>query len=172
MGTTVSDELVAEYAERVRAGKPLGKLFPAPMSECEFTENQRKVIREARHDRKADMKRKEGGAAAPAAVKKPVPKAPAKAPFPQKIQKPAGGSKLSKMLYLQHGRCFFCGEPLAERDASIEHLNPKSKGGTSTEDNEVVCHASLNDTFGNMDLKRKFEFTLRRGGAFKCPRDK
>lgn len=73
------------------------------------------------------------------------------------------------MLYLQHGRCFFCGEVLLENKASIEHLNPKAKGGTNTEDNEVVCHATLNQTFGSMDLKRKFEFILRQEGAFKCP---
>src|SRR5712675_1317430 len=36
-------------------------------------------------------------------------------------------TKLNKMLYLQHGRCFFCGEELPEKDASIEHLNPKAK---------------------------------------------
>jgi len=78
-------------------------------------------------------------------------------------------TKLQKMLYLQSGRCFFCGQPLREEDATIEHLNPRSKGGTSTEDNEVVCHATLNDTFGNMDLKRKFEFSLKAAGSFKCP---
>ena len=78
-------------------------------------------------------------------------------------------SKLGKMLYLQSGRCFFCGEPLREEDASIEHLNPLSRGGTRTEDNEVVCHATLNETFGSMDLKRKFEFSLKAAGKFKCP---
>jgi hypothetical protein len=88
-------------------------------------------------------------------------------PSPTHKQKPR--SKLSKMLYLQSGRCFFCGEPLREEDASIEHLNPTSKGGTRTDDNEVVCHASLNETFGSMDLKKKFEFTLKSAGNFKCP---
>jgi hypothetical protein len=78
-------------------------------------------------------------------------------------------SKLQRMLYLQHGRCFFCGEELHESEASIEHLNPKSNGGKSTEDNEVVCHVSLNQTFGSMDLKRKFEFVLRQAGTFRCP---
>ncbi len=83
--------------------------------------------------------------------------------------KPKPLSKLSKMLYLQGGLCFFCGEPLSEEDASIEHLNPKSKGGSSTDDNEVICHKSLNETFGNMGLKQKFEFTLKSAGHFKCP---
>ncbi len=48
----------------------------------------------------------------PPVVASPIPK------------KPKGLSKLGRMLYLQSGRCFFCGEPLREEDASIEHLNP------------------------------------------------
>ncbi len=94
---------------------------------------------------------------------------PAGTPHPPAVEKPKALSKLGKMLYLQSGRCFFCGEPLREEDASIEHLNPTSKGGTRTEDNEVVCHATLNATFGSLDLKRKFEFTLKAAGKFKCP---
>ncbi len=78
-------------------------------------------------------------------------------------------SKLECMLFLQHGKCFFCGEPLLIADASIEHLNPKSRGGSSSEDNEVVCHKALNQVFGDLDLKRKFAYTLRNAGQFKCP---
>jgi hypothetical protein len=62
----------------------------------------------------------------------------------------------------------FCGQPLKEQDSSIEHLNPKSRGGCSTEDNEVVCHKTMNQAFGDMDLKRKFEFVLKVKGAFRC----
>lgn len=87
------------------------------------------------------------------------------------VQKPRPASKLAKMLYLQSGRCFFCGDLLKEEDASIEHLNPRSKGGPSTEDNEVVCHRSLNATFGDLDLKRKFEFVLKSAGKFQCPKN-
>lgn len=78
-------------------------------------------------------------------------------------------TKLGKMLYRQQGRCFFCGQPLREEEASIEHLLAKSRGGTSTEDNEVVCHATLNDAFGDIGLKEKFSFVLKAAGAFKCP---
>jgi 5-methylcytosine-specific restriction endonuclease McrA len=96
------------------------------------------------------------------------------APAPKRVTqsqpaKPKALSKLQRILYLQSGRCFFCGQPLSEKDASIEHLNPKSKGGASTEDNEVVCHSTLNATFGSMELKRKFEFVLKSAGSFKCP---
>lgn len=169
MKTPVSDASVAEYANRIRERIPLGQLFPARMSDCDFTEPQRQVIRQARSDRKASQKNAKPPPPSPTQTKKPAkaPSPPAAVPPP--IQKPKALSKLSKMLYLQSGRCFFCGEPLKEEDASIEHLNPKSRGGTSTEDNEVVCHASLNETFGAMDLKRKFAFVLLSNGSFKCP---
>ncbi len=88
---------------------------------------------------------------------------------PDKSGKPKSRSKLEKILYLQAGRCFFCGEPLEGADANIEHLNPRSKGGTNKEDNLVVCHKSLNTIFADMDLKRKFEFILKAAGSFKCP---
>jgi 5-methylcytosine-specific restriction endonuclease McrA len=99
-----------------------------------------------------------------------VAELPAIAAAPMHVPKPRALSKLGKMLYLQSGRCFFCGQPLKEADASIEHLNPKSRGGSSTEDNEVVCHASLNETFGSMDLKHKFAFVLKSAGSFTCPK--
>jgi 5-methylcytosine-specific restriction endonuclease McrA len=165
----VSDAAVAEYASRIRAGIPLGTLFPAKMSDCDFTEHQRQVIRHARTERKKTQKKANVQSVSPAKSS-----TPAKAPVPvmvaaPKAPKTKGLTKLRKMLYLQSGRCFFCGEPLKEEEASIEHLKPKSLGGASAEDNEVVCHASLNETFGAMDLKRKFEFVLKSAGKFTCP---
>jgi hypothetical protein len=80
-----------------------------------------------------------------------------------------GLSKLEKYLYLQHGKCFFCGANLTRGSATIEHLNPISKGGKRTEDNEVASCASVNHAFGDMDLKRKFEFVLRASNSFRCP---
>lgn len=168
--TTVSDSAVAEYAARIRAGVPLGTLFPAKMSDCDFTDHQRQVIRLARAERKQSQKKAKVSPVnltKPSTTSKrtmPVIVAAPKYPMPRAL------TKLRKMLYLQSGRCFFCGEPLREEDASIEHLNPKSRGGGNTEDNEVVCHASLNETFGAMDMKRKFEFVLKSAGAFTCPK--
>lgn len=92
------------------------------------------------------------------------------APCAASIPKQQSLSKLEKMLYLQQGKCFFCGEKLALEDANIEHLNPISLGGKSTPDNLVVCHKTLNDTFGNLPLKQKFEFVLKAAGSFRCPK--
>jgi 5-methylcytosine-specific restriction endonuclease McrA len=169
MKIQVSDAAVADYAARLRARLPLGNLFPARMSDCDFTEGQRQVIRQARADRRSSQK--SGGDHPETALptnKQTKVRSLGEAPAPEP-RKPKPLSKLRKMLYLQSGRCFFCGETLKEEDASIEHLNPKSRGGTSTEDNQVVCHASLNETFGAMALKEKFGFVLRSAGSFRCP---
>lgn len=101
-------------------------------------------------------------------VAKPKPQSKTKpASKPASNSKPL--TKLQKMLFIQGYRCFFCGDLLPESEASIEHLNPISKGGTKTEDNEVVCHVTLNQTFGNISLREKFEVVLRHQGKFRCP---
>lgn len=170
MKTPVTDDAVAEYADRLRKHIPLGQVFPTRMSDCEFTPSQRETIRQARNERKAAQKNGKAQAAAPVAIKPPVkipvaPTSPAPKPQPSKSL-----SKLGRLLYLQSSRCFFCGELLSEADASIEHLHPKSRGGTSTEDNEVVCHKTLNHVFGSMGLKDKFAFVLKSAGSIKCPK--
>lgn len=104
--------------------------------------------------------------APPAKAVAPKPATPVPAPPP----KSQSLSKLEKMHFLQQGKCFFCGETVALADANIEHLHPLSKGGTRSEDNEVVCHKSLNETFGNLPLKQKFEFVLKAAGSFRCPK--
>lgn len=223
--------MVAEYARQLRSGGPVGAMFPGPLSECDFTDEQKAVIKEARKARKQLLKKSNHQPAAPpqpqpVALKpttppppkaKPVapkPAAPVQAPasksqslsmlekmlFPvapkTTIPKPAAPppptpkvvapvpaapapapapkspslTKLEKLFYLQQERCFFCGEKLALAVANIEHLHPLSKGGMRTEDNEVVCHKSLNDTFGNLPLKQKFEFVLKAAGSFRCPK--
>jgi 5-methylcytosine-specific restriction endonuclease McrA len=101
----------------------------------------------------------------------PQPNPPKKPKAPQKPPPPKAPAlnKLEKMLYLQQGKCFFCGEPLAAAEATIEHLHPISQGGQRVESNEVVCHRSVNEAFGAMDLKRKIKFILDASGKFRCP---
>jgi len=163
--TPVSDESVLEYARLLRSGGPLAKVFPCRLSECAFTDDQRELIRQARHARAALQK-------------KPKPNelmnsAPEQVKFHAHNKKSPVDSKpltkLRKLLYLQSGRCFFCGEELREDKASVEHLLARKWGGKSEESNEVVCHSSLNATFGAMDLRSKFEFVIRSAGKFRCP---
>ena len=161
--TPVSDAAVDDFVAKIRAGVPTGNVLPARMSECDFTPTQREKIKKANADRRAAQK---NGKPFVAPVKhrcNPVLSVASDSKSSKTL------TKLRKILYLQGDTCFFCGKPLGEEDASIEHLNPKSRGGSSSEDNEVVCHKTLNQAFGDMDLKRKFEFVLKAKGAFHCP---
>lgn len=100
----------------------------------------------------------------PAALKPKVAAPPATKPAAVKSR-----SKLEKLLYLQSNKCFFCRQALLKDDASIEHLQPKSAGGTNEDGNVVVCCKKLNQFFGNMSLKRKIEVILAKAELFKCP---
>lgn len=160
MTTLVSDDLVAQYAAMVRAGEATKDLFPVPMSECKFTPAQRGLIKRARADRKAAQRKTQPQAT------KPTPAQP-KPAQPSALNAKAA-SKLRQILYLQSGRCFFCNEMLPAEHASVEHLNPKSRGGTNHSDNLVVCHKSLNEVFGAMDLKNRFALVFKSAGKFKC----
>ena len=162
MKTPVTDAAVDGFVARILAGGPLGQLLPGKLSKCDFTPAQREKIRKARAEKRASLKSAKLSTASPEV--QPVVTLPV-----QKPSTPKALTKLRKMLYLQNGNCFFCGAHLKEEDASIEHLHPKSRGGASSEDNEVVCHKTLNHAFGDMDLKRKFEFVLKTKGAFRCP---
>ena len=164
MKTIVTDEAVNKWADCLRAGLPTSNVFPVKMSDCDFTDAQRELIRKARAEKKAEIKTLKKASQPQAIIKKL--KSSDAAPTESK-SKPL--TKLRKMLYLQSGKCFFCGEALTEAEASIEHLQPLSHGGRRAEDNEVVCHKSLNETFGQMDLKRKIEFVLRSSSNFRCP---
>lgn len=165
MKTPVSDEAVREYAKLLRSGGPLAKVFSCPLSECDFSDQQRQIIREARHERKVTQRKLKGGQSS-SISKLPLIRLPSKKPIA--TGRPL--TKLLKLLYLQSGRCFFCGEELSEDQANIEHLVAKKWGGKSEEWNEVVCHASLNETFGSMDLKSKFAFVIKSAGKFRCPK--
>jgi 5-methylcytosine-specific restriction endonuclease McrA len=164
MSFSVTDEAVREFAHRLRSGAKTGTLFPGKMSDCDFTPAQREIIGEARLARKAHLKALKAEEAQPAVESKNLDKQPQ-----QNKTKASGLTKLEKMLYLQGGKCFFCGQPLPAAEASIDHLMPLSQGGQRVESNEVVCHKTLNDAFGAMDLKRKVEFILNSQGRIKCP---
>ncbi len=170
MTTTVTNEAVAEYVARIRSGSPLGKVFPAKMSECDFTDAQRRVIREARLERKAALKVGKANGQPVRLSGNGEVKTPELRAGGAPDTKSKGFTKLRRLLYLQSGRCFFCGGSLSEAEASIEHLNPLSRGGQRADENEVVCHSSLNEVFGALELKRKFELILKAQGTFVCPK--
>jgi len=45
-----------------------------------------------------------------------------------------------------HGNvpCWVCGAHVAREDATLEHIRPKSAGGSSHQDNLAISHAACN----------------------------
>lgn len=78
-------------------------------------------------------------------------------------------SILDRLFYLQHGKCFYCGDYITRGDSSLDHLLPKSKGGPNTDDNLVVCCKKINQVFGDMGLKEKLKFLTSDSGSVICP---
>lgn len=58
---------------------------------------------------------------------------------------------LFRMLSKRDGvvRCFCCGEPVPERDATLEHKLPVSRGGTDDMSNLAISHSLCNQQRGN-----------------------
>ncbi len=104
------------------------------------------------------------------AHKSPPSTKPAAMPPPTKPTAKKPMTKLEKLLYLQSDKCFFCGQALTKDEASIEHLQPRSGGGNNADGNLVVCCKRLNQLFGSISLRRKFEIILEKAGDFQCPR--
>ena len=76
---------------------------------------------------------------------------------------------LDRLMFAQGGLCFFCKNPLAKVDASVEHLVASANGGRNDDDNCVVCCKALNALLGSMSLKEKIHVVLNQKGHFKCP---
>jgi 5-methylcytosine-specific restriction endonuclease McrA len=80
-------------------------------------------------------------------------------------------SIVDRLFYLQHGKCFYCGNSIHRKDASLDHLLPKSKGGPNGDDNLVVCCKKINLVFNDMSIKQKIQFLMADPGGVTCPED-
>ena len=78
--------------------------------------------------------------------------------------------QLDRLMFVQGGLCFFCKQPLAAADASVEHLLASANGGTNSEENCVACCKALNALFGHKSLKEKLQVVLNQRGQFTCPK--
>jgi hypothetical protein len=78
-------------------------------------------------------------------------------------------SPLERLLFAQGRLCFFCQQPLAKADASVEHLLATANGGDNSEGNCVVCCKAVNRLLGSSSLKDKFKVVLNQQGHFVCP---
>jgi hypothetical protein len=77
--------------------------------------------------------------------------------------------KAKTLLFLQGGKCFYCGNTLDESLATVEHIVPSSKGGSNKIDNLVAVCKYINSVFGNMSPKQKIEWVKNRPPDFVCP---
>src|SRR5688572_13219762 len=76
---------------------------------------------------------------------------------------------LERLYFAQGKRCFFCEQPLAKADASVEHLLATANGGDNSDGNCVVCCKAVNRLLGSMQLKDKLKVVLNQRGRFVCP---
>ena len=63
-----------------------------------------------------------------------------------------------KMLAKRRGGivpCFVCGLPVSKEDASLEHIKPRSKGGTDQMSNLSISHRTCNKERGNNENYKK-----------------
>lgn len=63
--------------------------------------------------------------------------------------------------------CFYCKEPLTWKSMTLDHVVPKSLGGTNAEKNLVLCHFGCNQALGNRPAAHKLLIAgfMRRGKA-------
>jgi len=80
-------------------------------------------------------------------------------PRPEKTV--SNGDKMRRKLLARDGDdCWFCGKPMGE-DCTIEHLVPKSKGGSNRLDNYALAHAACNHMAADKPLVAKIELRAR-----------
>lgn len=77
--------------------------------------------------------------------------------------------KVERLLFLQGGKCFYCGHFLGDKTASIEHIIPRANGGSNDLDNLVVCCQSINQMLADISPKKKIELILAWKGEVPCP---
>lgn len=56
---------------------------------------------------------------------------------------------------LGHVPCYVCGFHVREREATIEHVIPKSKGGTKDKENLSISHFRCNGLKGSRKIEPK-----------------
>lgn len=78
-------------------------------------------------------------------------------------------ANIAKLLMLQGGKCFYCGNKLPLEDATIDHVLAKAHGGDNSEANTVACCHSINHAFGNATPKEKLTAIINAGGRIDCP---
>ena len=77
-------------------------------------------------------------------------------------------ANVAKLLTIQGGKCFYCGEKIPIDDATIDHVIPKALGGDNAEANTVACCHAINHAFGHATPKEKLTALINSGGRIDC----
>lgn len=78
-------------------------------------------------------------------------------------------NQLNRLLFLQGGKCFFCGKNLDRSKASVEHLLAKASGGDNMDGNCVAVCKTVNQMLGCLSLKEKLRVIMLNSPNFYCP---
>lgn len=82
-------------------------------------------------------------------------------------------AQLYKQLWISGGEnyCFYCGELVRRKKRTLDHLIPKSLGGTWDIENIVLCCWECNHAKADMTLAEFVDFVAENGGII-AVRDK
>lgn len=69
-------------------------------------------------------------------------------------------TKINTLMSQTGGVCIYCGHPLSEEDASVDHIIPLSRGGLNEPENRVASCCACNSAKGNM-MPHRFVSTMR-----------
>ncbi len=76
------------------------------------------------------------------------------APYiPPKITSSKSSRQRARLYERQQGLCAFCDLPFTEEDKeSLDHIKPRSKGGSDKISNKVLVHGSCNQLKGDLEF--------------------
>lgn len=76
---------------------------------------------------------------------------------------------IKQLAFQQGNKCFLCNKPVRKERQSVEHLVPRSQGGTSDDSNTAMICKRVNQMLGDKTIKEKIIIIMRHGNDFRCP---
>lgn len=78
-------------------------------------------------------------------------------------------SNLQVLSFQQANKCFLCKRKVEKENQSVEHIQPKSRGGKSDDGNTIMVCKKVNNFLGNKTVKEKITIIMSHGEHFRCP---
>lgn len=67
---------------------------------------------------------------------------------------PESKQRLFKLMSITNGICYLCGQPLSLDDVTLDHIVPKSLGGSNDHDNKLPTHSICNKMKADMTYEQ------------------